>query len=67
VMHKAFVEVNEEGTEAAAVTATSMQAATTLRRFVADHPFIFVIMDDRTGNVLFMGRVVNPLEGEDVK
>ncbi len=63
VIHKAFVDVNEEGTEAAAATAGVMA----LERvpapppvFRADHPFLFLIRDRRTGSILFMGRVVNP-------
>lgn len=63
IKHKAFVEVNEEGTEAAAATAVGMQA-TAVRFypvFRADHPFLFLIRDNQTGSILFMGRVVNPL------
>jgi serpin B len=59
VLHKAFVEVNEEGTEAAAATGVMM----TIRAnpgFRADHPFLFLIRDRRTGSVLFMGRVLDP-------
>jgi len=61
--HKAYVDVNEEGTEAAAVTAigistTSVGPPTPL--FRADHPFAFLIQDDHTGNILFMGRVMDP-------
>jgi serpin B len=66
VIHKAFVDVNEEGTEAAAATGVVM----TLRSaqiqpqvpptFRADHPFLFVIRDNQTGSILFMGRVMNP-------
>jgi serpin B len=61
--HKAFVDVNEEGTEAAAATAigveeTSAPANPTV--FRADHPFVFLIQDNETGLVLFMGRVSNP-------
>jgi serpin B len=61
--HKAFVDVNEEGTEAAAATglvmrATAMQAAPQV--FNADHPFMFVIRENQSGAVLFMGRVVDP-------
>jgi serpin B len=72
VIHKAFVEVNEEGTEAAAATGVGMAltAAPTPRqkaKFIADHPFVFVIRDNRTHANLFMGRVVNPTEGGDVK
>jgi len=63
VIHKAFVDVNEEGTEAAAATAvvvgvTSMPAPPPV--FRADRPFLFMIRDDRTGSILFMGRVMNP-------
>ncbi|MBM4072617.1 MAG: serpin family protein [Planctomycetes bacterium] len=62
VVHKAFVDVNEEGTEAAA--ATAVVAKTTSARlthvFKADHPFVFLIRDNRSGSVLFMGRVANP-------
>jgi len=62
-IHKAFVEVNEEGTEAAAVTVimiatSSMPPPTPV--FKADHPFVFLIQDDSTGNILFIGRVANP-------
>ena len=62
VVHKAYVEVNEEGTEAAAATAVVMEgrAATAVPVFRADHPFLFVIRDVRTGSVLFMGRVMDP-------
>jgi len=63
VIHKAFVDVNEEGTEAAAATAVVMQARSLPlppSTFRADHPFIFLIRDNHTGSILFMGRVVNP-------
>lgn len=62
-LHKAFVEVNEEGTEAAAATAVILEES--VRRvlgFRADHPFIFLIRDMRSGSILFSGRLVNPLE-----
>ncbi|MBC8453981.1 serpin family protein, partial [PVC group bacterium] len=63
VIHKAFIEVDEKGTEAAAATAvvmrmTSMPAASPV--FRADHPFVFVIRDNTSGSVLFMGRVSKP-------
>ncbi len=66
VIHQAFVEVNEEGTEAAAATAvvmklSSMPLEEPVPVFRADHPFIFLIQDDETGNILFMGRVRNPV------
>ncbi len=60
VIHKAFVNVNEEGTEAAAATAVIMGYAGALDSFVADHPFIFLIRDNVTGSILFMGRVSDP-------
>ena len=62
VLHKAFVEVNEEGTEAAAATAVILGRS--LPRpapvFRADRPFIFMITDNVSQSILFMGRVVNP-------
>lgn len=63
VVHKAFVDVNEEGTEAAAATGvvvgvTSAPAPRPPAVFNADHPFLFWIQDNRTGSVLFMGRVM---------
>jgi len=59
VIHQAFVEVNEEGTEAAASTAANMITAAQ-PVFRADHPFIFIIQQKDTGNILFLGRVVDP-------
>ncbi|MFH0836002.1 MAG: serpin family protein [Candidatus Micrarchaeota archaeon] len=63
-LQKAFVEVNEEGTEAAAVTVIGI-GITSVREgppvFKADHPFLFLIQEKTTGAVLFMGRVSNPL------
>ncbi len=63
VIHKAFVEVNEEGTEAAAATGVVMKLTAVPAPppvFRADHPFIFVIKDNNSGSILFMGRVSNP-------
>ena len=59
VIHQAFVEVNEEGTEAAAATAVIMKVAAH-PVFRADHPFIFIIQQRDTGNILFLGRVIDP-------
>jgi serpin B len=61
VFHKAFIEVNEEGAEAAAGTAVVFIKGLDMF-FRADHPFIFIIKDNRTGSILFMGRVMNPAE-----
>jgi len=60
VIHEAFVNVNEEGTEAAAATAVIIRESATCTSFVADHPFIFLIRDNVTGSILFMGRVTDP-------
>ena len=63
VLHKAFVEVNEEGTEAAAATAITMRMAGMPHSpptFRADHPFLFLIRERQTGSILFMGRVADP-------
>lgn len=66
VIHQAFVEVNEEGTEAAAATGTAMWGTALpgegggIPIFRADHPFIFIIQDKTNGNILFLGRVVDP-------
>ena len=65
VLHKAYVDVYEKGTEAAAATTTLMESSATLtvdrtKQFRADHPFIFVIRDSTTGSILFLGRVTQP-------
>jgi serpin B len=62
VVHQAFVEVNEEGTEAAAATGIILGAKMVMEKLVfrADHPFIFIIQHRDTGNILFMGRVIDP-------
>jgi serpin B len=54
------VDVNEEGTEAAAATGIEMRP-TSFSMFVVDHPFVFLIRDHRSGSLLFLGRVTNPL------
>jgi len=64
VVHKAYVDVNETGTEAAAATG-AVAAITAVRPrvvFRADHPFLFLIRERRSGALLFLGRVVNPKE-----
>jgi len=68
VVQKAFVDVDEQGTEAAAATAVAMEAALSARDtpeekpviFHADHPFLYAIRDRRTGVILFIGRVTQP-------
>jgi serpin B len=65
VIHKAFVDVNESGTEAAAATAVGIRAASALVpqtpvEFRADHPFLFLIRDRRTGSLLFLGCLTQP-------
>jgi len=64
VRHKAFVAIDEEGTEAAAATAVVIATRAAVERpperFTADHPFVFAIRDTKTGRILFMGRVTNP-------
>ncbi|XP_039646082.1 leukocyte elastase inhibitor-like isoform X2 [Perca fluviatilis] len=63
VVHKAFVEVNEEGTEAAAATAAIMMMRCMPMRptmFIADHPFIFFIRHNSSMSVLFAGRYCSP-------
>jgi serpin B len=63
VIHKAFIDVNEEGTEAAAATAVVMAKSIPLPppTFRADHPFVFLIRDNHSGSILFLGRVANPM------
>lgn len=64
VIHEAWVDVNEKGTEAAAATAVVARAAAAPLRepivFRADHPFLFLIRDTRSGSILFLGRMNNP-------
>jgi len=66
VVHKAFVDVNEKGTEAAAATAVLIAPTSAIVQpdppvvFRADHPFVFVLRDNHSGAILFLGRVTNP-------
>jgi serpin B len=59
VLHQAYIKVDEEGTEAAAASAVVISRAAVMT-FRADHPFIFIIQERKTGNILFIGRIVNP-------
>jgi len=67
VLHKSFIDVNEDGTEAAAATVVVMEKKADEPEkepdpvaFRADHPFLFLIRDNRSGSILFIGRLVNP-------
>ncbi|MFO7774709.1 MAG: serpin family protein [Candidatus Hydrogenedentota bacterium] len=65
VLHKAFIDVHEEGTEAAAATAVVMQVTAIMPEddpvaFHADRPFLFLLRDQHSGSILFMGRAADP-------
>lgn len=68
ILHRAVAEVNEEGTEAAAVTMTVMRTLSAARReppepefeIIVNRPFLFLIRDEASGNILFMGSLVDP-------
>jgi serpin B len=68
VIHKAYIRVDEEGTEAAAATGVHMTLSaemapeTPIPVFRVDHPFLFLIRDNRTGSILFLGRMTNPVQ-----
>ena len=68
-MHKTFIEVDEEGTEAAAVTSVTMSITSaggggdSSIQFRADHPFIYVIREKTTGAIMFMGEIGEPEAG----
>lgn len=69
VIHKSFVAMDEEGTEAAAATAVLMVGSAAPRPeepkvFTADHPFVFLIRHNRTGVILFVGRLADPEGGQ---
>ncbi|MDP2908336.1 MAG: serpin family protein [Nanoarchaeota archaeon] len=64
VIHQAFIDVNEESTEAAGATAVIIRCTSAMepqyKTFMADHPFLFLIQQRKTGNILFQGRMSNP-------
>ncbi|KAK1407489.1 hypothetical protein QVD17_39105 [Tagetes erecta] len=64
IHHASFIEVNEEGTKAAAAFAVVLMGSSRMIKpkvdFVADHPFLFVIREDVSGAVLFVGEVIEP-------
>ena len=68
VIHKAWGEVDEEGTEAAAATVVTIGILAIVGEpfptpvFRADHPFLFFIRDTQTGSVLFLGRLADPTQ-----
>ena len=64
VVHQAFVDVNEEGAEAAAATGVGigMESIQIVPIFRVNHPFIFLIQERETGMILFMGKIVNPIK-----
>lgn len=68
VLHKTWIELDEEKTEAAAATTTIMiRGRPTYKVFKADHPFVFFIIDKNTKAILFMGRYVKPPNGETIE
>ncbi len=68
IIHKAYIDVNEEGTEAAAATAVIMMDVASAVpsevpetiNFIANRPFVFIIQDNKSGNILFMGKIADP-------
>ncbi|RHN40802.1 putative Serpin family protein [Medicago truncatula] len=69
IFHKSFIEVNEEGTEAYGESYMGLSLCDSPRdhtpppiNFVADHPFLFLIREDLSGTILFIGQVLNPLD-----
>ena len=62
VNHKAIIEVNEKGTEAAAATSIGIGITSFLPNFIVNRPFFFEIIDDRSGSIIFMGKILNPTE-----
>ncbi|XP_058783177.1 serpin-ZX-like [Vicia villosa] len=74
IYHKSFIEVNERGTEAAAASCDAIFGCSMFRKpppppidFVADHPFMFLIREDCSGTILFVGQVLNPEAREVAK
>jgi serpin B len=65
VDHKAFVDVNEEGTEAAAVTVVAIGESASLGppTLIIDRPFVFVVRERFSGTILFMGKMMDPTAG----
>ncbi len=68
IFHKAFITVDEKGTEAAAATGAAMATESSVsesrepKMMTVDHPFLFIIRDKVSGQILFIGRVLDPTE-----
>ncbi|CAH8382264.1 unnamed protein product [Eruca vesicaria subsp. sativa] len=64
ILHKTCIEVDEEGTEAAAISVAFIVTCSAYESrkpdFIADHPFLFVVREDKSGVVVFMGQVLDP-------
>jgi serpin B len=69
VLHKTWIELDEEKTEAAAATATSVRITglPSFKVFKADHPFVFFVLDNQSKAILFIGRYVKPANGEEIE
>jgi serpin B len=63
VLHQAFIETNEEGTEAAAATIVGISTTAIIEPLILniDHSFLYIIRETTTSSILFMGRVADPL------
>ena len=66
-MHKTYIDVNEKGTEAAAATSIEMSATSApqpeeMFEMIVDRPFVFTIDDKESGETLFIGAIINPLQ-----
>ncbi|MCP4726464.1 MAG: serpin family protein [bacterium] len=61
VKHKSFVDVNEEGTEAAAATSVEISLTSAPEQFIADRPFLFIIRETLSNTIVFMGKIVEPV------
>ena len=66
VTQKSFVQVDEKGTEATAAT-VGIVVESIPTQFLANHPFIYLIRHNKTGSILFLGRMMNPREGKGGK
>jgi len=68
VIHQAYIKVDEKGTEAAATSiGINGEGIADELTFIADHPFIFIIQEKQTGQILFMGRIINPISNPEAK